>query len=130
MTDTCIHEIEVEDHGAALFRHGNGMIGTFIASTIAYPGFDPVLTMVTEKGTIVMENGRITGWHIRGLDNPTQEPETALHSGAASAAVTDTGLHEQIIEDFIAAVKTGRDPAVTGESAKQTTELILRIYNR
>ena len=130
LTDNFIHDIEVEDHGAALFRHSNGMIGTFIASTIAYPGFDPVLTVISEKGTIVMENGRITRWHIKGLDNPSKVPETALHSGAASAAVTDTGLHEAIIEDFIAAVRNGRDPAVTGESARLATELILKIYKK
>ena len=130
MTDRFLHDIEVEDHGVGLFRHDNGMIGTFIASTIAYPGFDPVLTIITEKGTVIMENGRITGWHIEGIDNPSKEPEAALHSGAASAAVTDTALHEAIVEDFIAAVREDRDPCVTGESARLTTELILQVYGR
>jgi predicted dehydrogenase len=106
------------------------MIGTFIASTIAYPGFDPVLTIISEKGTVIMENGRITGWHIRGMENPGTEPEAALHSGAASAAVTDTALHEAIVADFIAAVHEDRDPCVTGESARLTTELILQVYGR
>jgi predicted dehydrogenase len=130
LTDRFIHEIEVEDHGAALLRHSNGMIGTFIASTIAYPGFDPVLTIITEKGTLIMQNGMITGWHIDGIDNPSRTPEAILHSGAASAAVTETGLHEEIIADFVAAVRNDRDPAVTGDSARAATELILRIYGK
>lgn len=130
MTDRFMHDIEVEDHGVGLFRHANGMIGTFIASTVAYPGFDPVFTIITEKGTVIMQNGRITGWHIRDLENPSIEPEGALHSGASSAAVTDTSLHEAIVEDFINAVAENREPFVTGESARETTELILQIYGR
>ncbi|MGA7278498.1 MAG: Gfo/Idh/MocA family oxidoreductase [Desulfocapsaceae bacterium] len=130
MTDRFMHDIEVEDHGVGLFRHANGMIGTFIASTVAYPGFDPVFTIITEKGTVIMQNGRITGWHIRDLENPSIEPEGALHSGASSAAVTDTSLHEAIVEDFINAVAQNREPFVTGESARETTELILQIYGR
>ena len=130
MTDRFLHDIEVEDHGVGLFRHDNGMIGTFIASTIAYPGFDPVLTIITQRGTVIMENGRITGWHIKDMENPSKEPEGALHSGASSAAVTDTALHEAIVDDFISAVHEDRDPYVTGESARLTTELILQVYGR
>lgn len=130
MTDRFLHDIEVEDHGVGLFRHNNGMIGTFIASTIAYPGFDPVLTIITQRGTVIMENGRITGWHIKDMENPSKEPEGALHSGASSAAVTDTALHEAIVDDFITAVHEDRDPYVTGESARLTTELILQVYGR
>ena len=130
MTDRFIHDIEVEDHGVGLFRHDNGMIGTFIASTNAYPGFEPVFTIISEKGTVILENGRITKWHIRDMENPSKEPEGVLHSGAASAAVTDTALHEAIVDDFITAVTDGREPFVSGESARLTTELILQIYGR
>ena len=130
MTDRFIHDIEVEDHGVGLFRHDNGMIGTFIASTNAYPGFEPVFTIISENGTVIMENGRITEWHIRDMENPSKEPEGALHSGAASAAVTDTALHEAIVDDFITAVTDDREPFVSGESARLTTELILQIYGR
>jgi predicted dehydrogenase len=62
------------------------------------------------------------------LANPSRPPEAAIHSGAASAAVTDTSGHEAILADFIAAIREDREPAVTGESARQTTELILSIY--
>lgn len=130
LIDTFAHDIEVEDHGAALFHHADGMIGTFIASTVAYPGFDPVLTIYTQKGTLVLTNGRITGWHIAGIENPSQEPDKPLHSGAASAAVTDTSGHEAIIKDFINSIQEGREPAISGKSARASTELILRIYGK
>lgn len=130
LTGTFGHDIEVEDHGAALLQHDNGMIGTFIASTVAYPGFDPTLTLHTEKGTVILTNGRITGWHIKDMDNPAKKTEKAIHKGAASAVVTDTSGHEAIIKDFMDAVQHDRDPAVPGESAMQGTALALRIYKR
>ena len=39
MMDTFTHRMEAEDHGAALLRHPNGMIGTIVASTSTKPGF-------------------------------------------------------------------------------------------
>jgi len=130
MTGTFAHNIEVEDHGAALFRHADGMIGTFVASTIAVPGFDPVLTIYTEKGTVIMENGNITGWHIKDMENPSCREQGVFHSGASSAAVADTAGHEMILADFAEAARTGREPMITGESARLATELVLKIYAR
>lgn len=128
--DTFAHNIEVEDHGAALFHHENGMLGTFIASTVACPGFPPTLTIHTEKGTIIVTNGKITGWHIEGIENPSVISAEAIHSGAASAAVDNTQEHEALLADFINAVSDDREPAVSGESARQATALALRIYGR
>lgn len=127
MLGTFAHEIEVEDHGACLLRHADGMIGTIIASTLARPGFRVRLEMHAERGSVVLENDVITTWAVDDLDNPSTKPEGAIHSGA-SVAVTDTAGHEAIIKDFIEAVRDDREPAVTGESARLATELILRIY--
>ncbi len=61
---TFAHDIETEDHGAAILRHRDGMIGTMIASTVAKPGFDARLEIISEKGTVIMENDIITTWAI------------------------------------------------------------------
>lgn len=127
MLDTFAHDIEVEDHGACLLRHRDGMIGTIVASTAAKPGFPARLDIHTEKGSIVMENDVITTWSVEGLENPSTRPEGAIHTGA-SVSVTDTAGHEAILSDFIHAVREDRDPAVSGESARAATELILKIY--
>lgn len=127
MLDTYAHDIEVEDHGAALLRHEDGMIGTIVASTVARPGFAARFDIHTERGSIVLENDLITTWEVGGIENPSTEPAGAIHSGA-SVSVTDTFGHEAILKDFADAVRKGRDPAVTGESAREASELILRIY--
>lgn len=77
-----------------------------------------------------MENDVITKWDIEGLENPTSQSATGnTHTGAATALVDDTTNHEIIINDFIEAIKNDRDPLITGESARSTTEIILDIYN-
>lgn len=125
---TLAHRMEAEDHGAALLQHPGGMIGTMVASTVARPGFPARLEIHAEAGSLTLENDLITRWHVPGLANPTRPPAAAIHSGAGSAAVADTSGHEAILADFIAAIREDREPAVTGESARQTTELILQIY--
>ncbi len=125
---TLAHRMQAEDHGAALLLHPGGLIGTIVASTVARPGFPARLEIHAEAGSLTLENDHLTRWLVPGLENPSRPPAAAIHSGAASAAVADTSGHEAILADFIAAVREDREPAVSGESARQTTELILSIY--
>ncbi len=129
MLDTFCHDIEGEDHGVAVLRHDDGMIGCISASTAAAPGHAAELSIFAEKGTVILTNDCISHWSIDGVDQPQPPEEFKVHDGAASAAVSDTAGHEAILSDFIAAVEQDRDPAVPGESARLATDLILQIYN-
>ena len=63
------------------------------------------------------------------MENPaSQKSGKNKHTGAARVCVNDTSNHELIINDFIESIESGRDPLITGESARDTTELILEIY--
>lgn len=126
--DTFLHDIEVEDHGVALLRYDNGMIGTIIASTGCKPGFDPKLEIHSELGTVVMENDIITLWAVDGIENPGKSENIKIQSGASSAVVANTYNHEEIIKDFAEAIKKDRDPYITGESARLATDIVLDIY--
>ncbi len=128
MLGTFCHEMAGEDHGVALLRHQDGMIGTITASTCARPGFPARLEIFAEKGSVIMENDAITEWHIAGAENPSRAGDFEVHSGAGSATVEETAGHEAIIRDFVQAVREDREPVVNGESGRLTTELILRIY--
>jgi predicted dehydrogenase len=121
--------IEVEDHGAAIMEMKNGAICSIVASTIAKPGFSPRLEVFTEKGTFILENDIITTWEIEGVEQPDLGEIVAdKHNGATSAAVDDTCGHEAVISDFIEAIETNREPKVTGEKARMSTDIILAIY--
>lgn len=127
---TFAHRIEVEDHGAAILRYADGMIGTIVASTCAYPGYPARLEVICEKGTFTITDDRITTWEIEGVDNPSVVAEKPLDMGASSAVVNDTSRHEDIIRDFESAVRDRRRPLVDAEDGRRATELILQIYGK
>jgi UDP-N-acetyl-2-amino-2-deoxyglucuronate dehydrogenase len=128
MLDTMAHDMEAEDHGAALLHHADGMIGTIVASTLAKPGFAARLEIHAERGSVVLVDDVITHWSVEGLNNPTRMGEYQTHDAASSAAVDDTSGHEGVLRDFIDAVREGREPASNAASARIATELILSIY--
>lgn len=126
---TFVHDIEVEDHGAVICLHNSGMIGTITASTATKPGFPAKMEIYTNKGYLILENDVITHWDIEGLENPsTVKANANTHTGSSSALVNDTTNHEIVLNDFIDSIHTGKDPLITGESAKNATEIILDIY--
>ncbi|MCB0643436.1 MAG: Gfo/Idh/MocA family oxidoreductase [Phaeodactylibacter sp.] len=125
---TFTHQIEAEDHGAALLRYENGMIGTIIASTATKPGFAARLEVHSDLGSFTMVDDRITEWHFEASPNPSDTQFHYAHDGATSASVSDSSAHQQIILDFEEAVRSGREPIASGVSAGLTSELILGIY--
>ncbi|RED50184.1 Gfo/Idh/MocA family protein [Seonamhaeicola aphaedonensis] len=128
--NTFAHNIEVEDHGAAICTHDSGMISTITASTVCKPGFPAKLEIYTSKGYLIMENDMITHWDMEDLENPTTQSETGnTHTGAATALVEDTTNHEFLINDFIKSINTGKEPLINGEDAKKASEIILEIYD-
>jgi len=122
--------IEVEDHGAAILRWPEGMIGTIVASTVTAPGYPVRLEIHSERGSILTVNDEIVTWDIEGVEKPMVPAAETIHSGAGAggAAVTDTSGHEAIIEDFCHVVREGGDPAVSGEEARRTGLVIETIY--
>jgi predicted dehydrogenase len=129
MLGTFMHDIEGEDHGVAILKHSNGMIGTIEASTCTYPGFEASFAIHTEKGSLRMINNIVVDWQFPEIKNPSVSQGMIFHSGAGSAAVKDTSGHETIILDFIDAVVTDREPMVSGKAARLATEIVLDIYN-
>ncbi len=123
------HDMEAEDHGAALLKYSNGMIGTIIASTSTTPGFAARLEVHSDKGSFTLTDDVITEWHVEDVPNPTSADFNYTHDGAKSAVVHDVSAHKALLLDFEQSIKTGTNPLVSGQSAKDTSELILEIYN-
>ena len=128
--NTFVHDIEVEDHGAVICTHSNGLISTITASTATKPGFPAKMEIYSDLGYLILENDIITHWEIEGIDNPSRSSHSNTHSGSASAVVEDTLNHELVIKDFIEAVLKDRDPLITGSQAKAATEIILEVYSK
>ncbi len=125
---TFAHDIEAEDHGAALLKYDNGMIGTVVASTACRPGFAARIEVHCEKGSFTLSDDVISEWHFEHIANPKNETFSYSHNGATSAAVNDCSAHKNIILDFEAAIREAREPLANGASARDTTDLICKIY--
>ena len=124
---TLAHEIEVEDHAAALIEYKSGAVGTIQGSTAVYPGFAERLEIYGTKGSAVLEGDRAVSWTTK--DETEQE---AFGTGATKVEGTPGGpwhaLHKAQIEDFTRAITEDRPPAITGREALEPLRIILAVY--
>jgi predicted dehydrogenase len=125
-------EVQLEDTAVALFEFENGARGLLEASTAFYPGTDIRIEVNGEKGTAIMQGERITAWQFAeeaaGDDAIRATGSEAIRTAAGGAADFAHFEHQYLIEDFIAAIREGRDPYVTVRSARHSLEVALAMY--
>ena len=126
------HEMETEDTASAVLTFAGGAMGVIQGSTSCWPG-DPARTELHgTRGTIILEEGRISTWK---LADATPEEELAMvtlegqegHTFDDPAAVAHTG-HRMQIEDMLQAIEQDRTPRVPGIEARKAIEVIRAIY--
>ncbi|MDF2927512.1 MAG: oxidoreductase [Paenibacillaceae bacterium] len=131
-------QIETEDTVAAMLRYECGAMGTFTATSSAYPGLDTRVEIIGENGTCIIENNKIVYEHYRdgevagthGLDpkfSNQWKPEMETESAGMSHRVYGNAHYDQLA-DFVEAVRTGREPLVTGRDSRDALELVLAVY--
>ncbi len=133
---TAAHTIEVEDVALALLSFRNGALGILQASTAVYPGLPERLEVTGTGGTAIVEAGEVTVWEFKdekGEAGPYGAKVRSTAADPAPAAASDPAAlqiagHAAQLTDLIAAVETGRDPAITGEEARKPLEIILAVY--
>ena len=136
---TLTHQIEVEDLATAILRFKNGALGTITGSTSIFPGLPERLEIHGENGTALIAADILqTYYNRKDMENvgnygmSPKEKEKAASSGgaggAANPAAIGHSLHTAQVADFAAAVREGRDPAITGQAALRPLEIILAIY--
>ncbi|HEY7273270.1 MAG TPA: Gfo/Idh/MocA family oxidoreductase, partial [Actinoplanes sp.] len=73
-TGTLAHErIEVEDVAVGVVRFENGALGVLHATTAAYPGLSARLQVHGDRGSVVIDNDRLTFVHLTPGDSGAQE---------------------------------------------------------
>jgi UDP-N-acetyl-2-amino-2-deoxyglucuronate dehydrogenase len=129
---TQAHLVEVEDTTLALVRFASGAVGTVLSSTAAYPGFDQRLEITGTNGTVIVENGTITRRALASgpedFRRATADTPATGQTAAAKPAGIDPSSHAAQIADLLTAIDTGREPAVTAQSARATLEVICAVY--
>lgn len=126
---TMVHDIEGEDVGIGVLNFENGAMGTITASTALFPGYPERLEVYGEKGSILLEGGKIVYWNVQGIPPPESSNIESNTSGAADPSNIGHANHKIVIQDMIDAVKEGRSPMVDGAEARKAIEVITSLYS-
>lgn len=130
LTRTAAHNIEVEDLALALLTFENGAVGLLEASTAHYPGLLERLEITGRNGTAVLEAGKFKVWEFKEPSGETVDTtdDTPGESGARHPGDITSRGHAFQIADMVAALREGRDPAITGEDGRKPLQIIQAIY--
>ncbi|HUG63459.1 MAG TPA: Gfo/Idh/MocA family oxidoreductase [Methylomirabilota bacterium] len=123
--------IDVEDTVVATVAFESGALASILAATSFEPDFGFRVAVHGSTGAAVSvwelpegKQGINDVWTVRGEEKrrPIWEDEDRDKSGFPL-------FHRLQIEEFLDAVAADRDPAVTGEEARKSLEIILAIYH-
>ena len=122
-TTTPVHRMETEDMVCAAARFSNGAFGTIDATTAAYPGFLEEIVLTCEKGTAVLRGTELL---VQFQDGRREEiaPDNSAGGTGADPMAFPHDYHRAVMEDFVDAIREGREPKVTGEEALKVHRLI------
>ncbi|WP_136659751.1 Gfo/Idh/MocA family oxidoreductase [Nitratireductor sp. XY-223] len=119
---TPFHSMEAEDFVAGGMRFENGAAGSLMATTAAYPGGAESITIDCKEASAHLQSGTLTlNWRDGRVETVG---EAAGTGGGADPMAFPHDWHRDLIRDFVAAAKSGREPAVTGRDALRVHYLI------
>lgn len=125
---TLVHDIEGEDVGTGILNFENGATGTITASTALYPGYPERLEVFGDKGSILMEGGKITHWNVPGCPPPESLGKVEGLTGAADPRSIGHANHKIVVQDMIDAINENRKPMVDAFEARKAVEVITALY--
>ena len=122
------HAMEAEDTATVSLRFTNGALGAILATTCAPTERRTELRIDGDRGHVRLVGEEVAAWDVPGRAAPaaeTADPPAA--SGAATWGTNATGYIRQYT-DFVAAVRDGREPAVTAADGAAAVEVVLAAY--
>lgn len=125
---TSVHDIEVEDCVVAALRFPDGARGSIVATTAAAPGFPHRLEVYGSVGGAQIEGETLVRWEGAAPRIRAAKPTPQSAGAGGSPAGIDTLGHTRILQDFVAAIRAGREPLVDGSAGRRSLALVLAIY--
>lgn len=136
--------IEVEDTAVASLRFRSGGLGSIVTSVSQKPGVYTKVHIHGSNGASVGVQTDSGATFIAGMSGvqdaayndvwtiPGEEDQRAQFEAEdrASFARVDPTVHYHALQmaDFAAAIRDGREPAVTGEDGRKTVEIFAALY--
>lgn len=122
-----LRAVDTEDVAAAAIGFRNGAVGAIDATSVAYPGFPERVELACERGTAVLAAEALEVFHKDGRHERLIGSDAG--GGGADPMAFSHDAHRALIEDFVAAMREGRDPAVSGREALTVHHLIEAILD-
>jgi predicted dehydrogenase len=127
--ETIMHKIEAEDFGIAVVRFASGARGTIEITTCCRPDLATRLEVYGTQGSAAFDDARVTRFGIDGQDLlPTLDDLGALTGGGVDPMAIDLTGHGAQFDDFYSALAEGRPPLVAGHEARDSIDLLTKIY--
>ena len=132
MLSTLRHDVEVEDFATAVMSFEGGGQGSFHCNTSQAPNHQR-LELWGERGAIVMDDWHVT---LHRLETPVQQfidqDKSPTYDSPGHRSETFEfdpvgSTHIPAIDDFASAILEDREPFVTGESARDSQELVAAV---
>jgi predicted dehydrogenase len=132
MSNKAHPKVDLEDTLIGIFKFRNGAQGVLEASTAFYPGSDVRVEINGSNGLAVMKGDRIEEWKFKD-EKPGDEEIRRIGgssgtTGAGGAAALLHFEHLGLFEDFVDAIRSNRNPRVTGEEGRRTLATALAMY--
>jgi predicted dehydrogenase len=125
---TVVRAIEAEDTLTASLAFESGALGAIVATTGAAPGFPHRLEVFGDRGGVQIEADAVVRWEADAARRPVAGPAPAgAGSGGSPTGLAPDG-HRRLLADFVDAVRTGREPLVSGREGRRSLALVLAIY--
>ena len=112
----------------AVVRYASGATGVIQASTAFWPGYTERTEFHGTKGTAIISGDKLTAWDVK--DDSGEPPPLAQDAASGSSDPMAISLEpfERQFLDFGEAIRTGREPLVSGEDGYQALEIVDAIY--
>lgn len=115
--ESVARDVEVETVAAILVEFENGAVGTIEASTITYPQHPVVVELNGQEGSIILEDDDVAEFETQDGEVDFEPEEREWGAG-----------HAAVVQDFVDALREGREPMVPGREARAAVDVILAAY--
>jgi predicted dehydrogenase len=123
--------METEDSAVAALTFASGAVGTVTATCSSHLGWEPLLSLRGDEGSIDIRNGAPT--LVAFADKERERAVAAEFAGARDpshqAVKGHYGpSHPSQIADFVDAIRSGGRPFVSAEDARHAVDIVLAVY--
>lgn len=124
------HDMEAEDTASVSLRFLDGTLGEIVVTTCATPEFPTELRVYGDRGHVRIVGERAVEWDVPGVDAPPEDDDLTVPPGTGATQTWGTNAvgYRRQYADFVEAVRTGREPVVTGEDGRNAVEIITAAY--